>query len=223
MTKMFLGEFGLMLLTALLKDHVKFRNYECNYKPHSHKHINCANVACFFYFILYKSISGENYVFWWCILLPVTKGWTLVTGFERLGWAEGVSVKGSLVGLTVLSSGAGLALELSSGLALSRVGVSTEAMSSSVTETTSIFSGYIWSVVPCVEAWTLKSEPAFFLKYHLYRFFLDGISFYSKNNNNNKKLLFKLLINIKELTLYRCFILNLCCIFYHWWKCKING
>lgn len=60
---MFLGEFGLMLPTALLKDHVKFRHYECNYKPHSHKHINCANVACFFFFfILYKSISRENYV-----------------------------------------------------------------------------------------------------------------------------------------------------------------
>lgn len=183
MTKMFLGEFGLMLLTALLKDHVKFRNYECNYKPHSHKHINCANVACFFILVCTsqyqeKTMYSMKYTFWWCILLPVTKGWTLVTGFERLGWAEGVSVKGSLVGLTVLSSGAGLALELSSGLALSRVGVSTEAMSSSVTETTSIFSEYIWSVVPCVEAWTLKSEPAFFLKYHLYRFFLDGISFY---------------------------------------------
>ncbi len=133
----------------------------------SHTAVNRYNVACFF--ILYKSISGEIYVqheidTLLCILLPVTKGWTLVTGFERLGWAEGVSVKGSVVGLTVLSSGAGLVLR--------RVGVSTEGMSSSVTETTSIFSGYIWSVVPCVEAWTLKSEPAFFLKYHLYIYFL---------------------------------------------------
>jgi len=72
----------------------------------------------------------------------------LVTGIERLGWAEEVSVRGSLevtskVGLTVLSSGGGLALELSSGLTFSWAEGSIAGMSSSVTETTSILSGYV--------------------------------------------------------------------------------
>lgn len=95
--------------------------------------------------------------------VPVAKGWTLVTGIEELGWVEAliwISDVSSKAGLTMLLSGAVLALGESRGLTLSVFVVSIAGMSSSVTETTSILSETMCSAVPYKKARILKTDSS---------------------------------------------------------------